>query len=250
MHKLTILFLFFLLIPLVSSLDETQVPIYADANTQFDIKIPCSLNGYYCNPTTLCNLSIPYQNSTFLINNKQMQVSGQYINYTLTPSETQIRGRYLGDIKCTDPFVGLNASSQFILNIGKEYTIQDSITNLFLVIFVMGLFIFCIWGAIKVPVNYSSNEYGETVHIPILMRQIRLLLIVISYMIFVWFTFVLYALTLSYVDLPAVSDFMWLLHRYSAAAIIPVSVIYIILCMIYWIKDMADLKKIRKGIGI
>ena len=102
-------------LPLGSSLVYKQ-------NELIDLKIPCSLDGYPCSSSAMCNLTIQYPNASYLVDTKQMTNLGTGdFNYTLYFIPI---GDYPSKVACLDK--GVNKTSQFIITITPSGVLDTS----------------------------------------------------------------------------------------------------------------------------
>lgn len=96
-----------------------------------DSKQPLSI----CSPTTSCNISIFYPNSSLLLNNQATTNlnNGKFI-YQLNENQTIVKGEYQAVVGCSDN--GVNSSTQFIYEVNptgirpsetKTETVSNSI---------------------------------------------------------------------------------------------------------------------------
>ena len=135
--------LFFLMIPLVMAID---IASYIPEDSVYDLKVSCDVDGAICPSTMKCNLTMYYTNSSFLINNKQMtNLLNGYYNYTLSSTQTSIKGVYNTLVYCSDG--SRNASSNFYSEInptGIPSTDQRSnaIDRSVYIVFVLGIIFF------------------------------------------------------------------------------------------------------------
>ena len=95
MKKLLYILIFVLFINIGLSLQDS-----CNVNKNCEIKIPCSNYGGSCSPTTQCNISIIYPNTTTFISKQNMTKIQDYFNYTFT--NTSNPGKYSAYIICCD----------------------------------------------------------------------------------------------------------------------------------------------------
>lgn len=152
MHKIVFSLMVVFCIGLVSALDDSQVPYIAEQYSTYDVKVPCSINGAYCFPTVACNISIVNPDSTFLVNNKRMTLTGSVVNYTLLGTQTANDGRYLMNVMCSDPLTGLNATTDGLIIITPTGKYENTSSNIWL--FVIAL----VFSAGLILLGFSKND--------------------------------------------------------------------------------------------
>lgn len=95
-------------------------------NSEIDLKVPVRVNGFVSSGV-LCNVSVFYPNKSLLIDFKQMTDKGNYFNYTLTSSQTTLKGDYSYCVTCQASSVGLNQTEcfPFTINLGGVASSQE-----------------------------------------------------------------------------------------------------------------------------
>lgn len=108
--------------------------IYKVGDT-INLKVPCILNSAPCSTAALCNLSIQYPNSSYLISNQKMNFnSGGDFNYTFISNEL---GAHQCKVFCSE--AGINGTSTFEIEMtgnGKA-TPEGNIIILFIIFFLI-----------------------------------------------------------------------------------------------------------------
>lgn len=150
--------LFFLLV-LVSA----EPLFFVEKDADYDIKVSCEIGGVRCSSSAICNLSVQYPNSSYLLNDEVMtnQDNG-YFNYTLLSlrNETNITGEYDSRVECsqdghndTEIFTylvnptGIRPSSERTYSISRSIYFVFGIGLLFLV--------FAVFAKAKTPVKMT-----------------------------------------------------------------------------------------------
>jgi len=147
---LTLIFGIFLI-----SLASASPSFYVKQYEPYDITFSCTDDSQplgFCSPTTECNITIIYPNSTTMVNNQNATnlFNGKF-NYSLDSSQTSINGKYIVRVGCSGN--GLNNSGDFTYEVnplGKES--KSFSLNPILIFLTIFAFIFIglgIW--IKIP---------------------------------------------------------------------------------------------------
>lgn len=136
MKRINLLFIFVFLSLIAITLCSAQQTYKAGLNV--DLKVQCINNGTYCSPTSLCNLTVLYSNSSLLVDNKKMTNKFSYHNYTLPG--TSILGDYLCSATCCSGTIcGTSNCDYSITPTGDNRGI-----GLFLILLICGFFLFAI----------------------------------------------------------------------------------------------------------
>jgi len=126
-------FLFiFLALPLVISQEDPTFQF----NKEFDLKRPCSDNGFFCGAGYVCNITLIYPDGGLLVNNQIMTNQGSFRNITvLQPNNSQM-GFIEGIESCNNvSLAGLNTFEIAITADGKKF---QAFPNQFFII-ILGL---------------------------------------------------------------------------------------------------------------
>lgn len=209
-----------------------------------------SFNGI---PTTSasCNITVFDPDNNVIVSAAPMTAiaSSKTYNYTLNASQNSKIGDLCYDVACVQS--NENNTEHFCIPItttGKAYTTADSLTNLLILIVSICLFCLFIWIPNYISMDGERNEYGELVRIPLFKRQAKVFLYAMAYLTFVWLMYVIYNLTLGYSQLQAVSSFFWFVHRVFFVMLWPFLSCYVIISLIMFFKDFADIQKIKRGL--
>ncbi|KKM06324.1 hypothetical protein LCGC14_1745100, partial [marine sediment metagenome] len=85
-YKILMIFVMLLLVlPMISAQEEPK--FLTKVGVELDYKDNCFNNGTFCNPTSLCNLTVLYPNSTILLDNQPMTNQLSFHNFTFTGDE-------------------------------------------------------------------------------------------------------------------------------------------------------------------
>lgn len=78
-----------------------------------DFKLSCDDAGSPCSPTTECNLSVFYPNSSVMIKDSAMTVQGSYVNHSIL--DTSVNGKYMYVAVCCDGSDCDTSSSYYLI---------------------------------------------------------------------------------------------------------------------------------------
>lgn len=136
-----------LLVFLISIVGAVQT---YEQGSVIDIKKSVRVDGGIPN-SAVCNISIFYPNSTTLIDYQEMQDQTNFFNYTLSSSQTNIKGEYNYDITCFQGGLNETASDGFLINLGGIEPNQqrtDAVSRTIYIFF--GLAVMCLIGVVFV----------------------------------------------------------------------------------------------------
>jgi hypothetical protein len=125
------LLLFIIGISLLSVSFASPELFYREGTT-IDLKVPCSNDGFACNSSVNCNISVSFPNGDTLIDNKAMTYNSNYFNYTL--NESDVLGEYKTIIFCSSGTVGGYNAFTFRVNASGENNENIMALMVFLII--------------------------------------------------------------------------------------------------------------------
>ena len=246
MRKLLIVLFLLFLLPLVSADDSKRQSV------PLNISHTVTIAGV---PTTSasCNITVFDPDNIIIVQFQPMTVdsNSKTYNFLLNSSQNSKIGDLCYDISCAGN--SLNNTQHFCIPItttGKGYTTADSITNLFILIISISLFILFIYLGMKVDTSPLRTSLGEIIDVRLFNKQIKIFFYLLAYMTFTWLMFITWNLTLGYSQLLAVSSFFWFLHRFFIVALPGVLVFYFIMGIMYLLRGLSDQKKIRQGLNL
>lgn len=112
-------FLFTIL--LINVISSQEIRFTGQQNTKLNIFEECESNGFACDETYSCNITVRDPNQTVLILNKQMTRNDTIYNYTLDINKTNILGKYENTVVCTNSsLAGTNIFFHEITPSGSE----------------------------------------------------------------------------------------------------------------------------------
>ena len=239
-----VLFYMFLLVPLISAevftADEDMNIIYAvrtnDAVTS----------------TALCNITIKDPDKNILVNFEQMVYSStsQTYSYTLPGTNTSELGEYCYDITCVDGVLNNTESFCDTVNpIGKEYSTAESITYIFVLIVMMGIFGLLVYWANALPWRNERNQFDEIIRVN-WKKHLKIACIGLAYVLLVWIVFLSWNLSFGYLQMRGLGLFFMYLFSLLVGLALPVFVSIVIFSLIAFLNDKKISKYIERGIPI
>lgn len=135
MNKNVVIFLIVFLVLIISSYAQ---PTYIfRQGDEASLKVLCVNSGSPCNIGASCNFTSEYPNGSLLVDNKELDYNGVYLNYTLP--DTSIPGEYNSFIFCNDSGQNGYSSFSFLINDTGE---EDSpgLTVMLIILFVFAVF--------------------------------------------------------------------------------------------------------------
>jgi hypothetical protein len=234
-----------LLITLVSAIDYQQKD--KERNIIHSVRTEGATTS-----TALCNLTLTDPINIIQVNFKSMSYNSnsQTFNYTVPGSNNTLLGEYCYDITCTDK--GLNQTDTFcytVNTVGKSYSIEESITYLFILLILCGIFGFLVFASIKIPFKNGRNMYGE-IEVINWKKYLKLFSIGMSYLIFVSIIYLMWNLSYGYLQLRAVSTLFHYLYRILIGLILPIMTTIIIISGAIFLTDKKLMRAIERGVPV
>ena len=217
-------------------------------NQIVDVKVPCSINGFPCASTALCNLSIQCPNSSYFVNNVRMSYNaGGDFNYTLTFLDS---GKYLSKVSCSQ--TGYNATSTFDIMVtpsGTELTTGQGI--LYVVFTVSSIFIFLLtlYGAIKLPYRNPRDEDDYIIGMNDL-KYVKIFLMAMSYMILLFIFGMLRGITYNFLYDLGIHKFFYWGYSIMLSFLWPIIVLGFLFALILFVRDRKVLSALERGLPI
>lgn len=149
---------------------------------------------------------------------------------------------YVGDyaylVHCNSSNLGGFASAPFIVTkTGTELTTEESLIYILLTLAVLGLFILSLYAMIVTPYSNEINGKGAVIKIT-KSKYVKLGLILLSYVLFVWLLNVLIGVSDNFVTLTmyyGLISFLFLTLNYLA---LPISIFILVLCVFEIVRDI------------
>lgn len=202
-----------------------------------------------CATCTFNNISsITYPNSTNFTGVIAMTRIGSEYNYTLPGSFTGPLGVYtvngLGDIN------GENRAWVFTFEVTKTGTKLDTGTSIVYIILTFAVFFFfllSLYLTVRTPYSNEVNARGAVIKVT-RKKYLKIGLILLSYVLFVWFLNVLIALSDNFVELTLYYGFISFLFELLTRFSIPFSLFLLVLAFVEIIRD-ANFNAMFKKLG-
>lgn len=226
---------------------EPNIQIFR-TNTPIDLKIQCLNNFTYCSVVAQCNITATDTFNNPIINNALMQNQISFHNYTITNLNTSLVGSYTANVICVDNGVWLpDIPFNFLVTPnGDELSISNAIIYIFSLLLAFLLFFILLYGAVKIPFDNYRNNLGEITGINY-KKYIKIFCICFCYVIILWICYVAYNITLAYTSLLATSQMFLVIYRILLVLLYPIVSLYVILNVIYYIKDLKMNNLISRG---
>lgn len=244
-YKILMIFVMLLLVlPMISAQEEPK--FLTKVGVELDYKDNCFNNGTFCNPTSLCNLTVLYPNSTILLDNQPMTNQLSFHNFTFTGEEINAVGFYQSIVICKDGSVEGADTPIFQATItGNVLTPEESRIYLLLTVAIFVSFCFVFFFTFKVPYSNEVNNEGATIKVT-RKKYVKLSLMLLSYGLTIWWFNILIALSDNYLTLPLYSGLVSFIFTtlINLSGIIPV--VIIVIMGVEFIRDVYVNVEIKK----
>lgn len=233
----------------VYGLDEDQVPQIARQGGGYNITVGCTLNGWFCNNNTRCNVTVN-SNSQIIINNQAMTISGANAVFSLNGTHTSALGRDFYNVKCNDPTTGLNGSTDGILYITTTGTLPSSVESVIWVmvaivtIFLCLFFSFCF---VKIPFKNPKDLVGRTIGVN-WKKYIKILMFVLAYYSFLFLFWILWTIGNSFIFLSFGTDIFRIAFFFFFAIGLIMLIVGPIAFWVLWLADMKTQRMLSRGL--
>src|SRR3990167_9239499 len=215
-NNITLIILCLILLSVTVSA-EIEPDYLALQDLPFNISIPCSLNGYYCQATTNCNSSIKYPNKYsnigFVFRDKQFEINGGFLNIMMNHTDTRYLGDYYGDAKCYDSATGLNASTSYIVRVtytGSELPTSKALMYILILFIGIILLIVLIYFGITLPyVNPKDQFTGYIIAIENL-KYLKIFCWAMTYLVIMLIAYFSWMISIGYLEM----DFLGNLFKF------------------------------------
>lgn len=236
---LFIIVMLVLLFPLV----KAEPSYIFEQGTNADIKASCTNEtSGLCDSSTPCTLTIIKPDSTILIENRTMTHGTTYYNYTINSTQTEDLGEYTSIVVCYGSSTnGFGSFTYLITRTGKTLDTSDSVGYFLLSLMVLFLFLLSLYFAIKIPYKNPTDNSGQIRKVT-KYKYFKILFIVITYNLMLWFLNLLVAFTTNYLDLAQYLGFVTFLFNVMLRMLWVFIVIVLIWCVYLLVKD-SNLKK-------
>jgi len=217
-------------------------------NQVVDLKIPCTLEGYPCSTSALCNLTIIYPNSSYLLDNQGMtNLNTGDFNYSLTFIEI---GDYSTKVQCVDGIYNSTATFPItITHTGSELSVGQGIIFLIFVIALIFTFLLCLYGAVRLPWKHGRNEFGKVVSVNDL-KYLKIFLFVLSYLLLMFVFGTMRGISANYLFMTGLSKFFNLLYWIMLSFLFPGLVLALIITIISILTNLKFKEAIERNVPL
>ena len=200
-----------------------------------------------CASCTFNNItSVLSPNSTEVIGNFAMTKIGPVYNFTLTSENTTLIGEYIvngiGDLDGTNTIWTYNF---FITQTGFTLETSDSILLVIVLLATFVLFLGFLYPAITLSYSNKTNEDGSITKIS-RAKYLKLLSILFAYGFLMWFLQTLNLISVSFIKLTNLSNFITNIFTYSQGISVGVTLFIAFLILLESWKDIILSNTIKK----
>ena len=238
-NKLLILFVMFLVLPLV--LAETEIyPI----NEEVNLKFTCTTNNAIASDSATFNITVNYPNGTAFINNENTTELGNgAFSYTTIFT---IFGVYTVQMFCKDGIYSyLDTGNYNITPLGDTLSTSKSIIYFIFLLASIGLFFLCLYYSVKIEWKHVRDEEGYIIGVNDL-RYVKIFTIVMSYVLLLSIVGLLRSISANYIPEIGVYRFFEWIYWVMLSGIYPIMVCALIFALIIFISN----KKFQNAIDI
>lgn len=200
--------------------------------------------------TAVCNLTMINPGKTILVDFKQMTYNSgtQTHNYSLNGQNFSTVGTYNYDVTCLDSGLNKTQSFELIVNpLGYEYTIEEGITYIFMLIVLIALFLLCAYGTVKFPWKNERNSYDEIIKIN-WKKYAKIFSFLMAYFMVVWIVYLSWNLSYGFLHNDILGAFMKVLFTFLVGLAFPTLVIIFIFTLVIYFHDRNLAEMLQRGI--
>lgn len=237
-----ILLLMFLIVPIVEAQSSWKL------NTNRTISHAVRFNDGVV-PSAICNVTITNPDDQDLVEFAPMvfNSTSQEHQYFLQGKLIDKFGEYCYEVTCT--VSGFNKTESFCRtanNAGRELTSADSSLYIFILIISTAFLGLMIYGSFAIRWENNRNVIGELVSISF-KKYSKIGCVVLAYLTFMWIAYIVYNLTLGFLEIQGVSKFFYFLFRTLLSFAYPLGAGFLIFLIINFILDLRVEKRIQDG---
>lgn len=200
----------------------------------------------------VANISITNPQETLIVAFQPMTyiASNKTFNYTLSHTLVNITGTYERCIFATNgtDWAEPTCFEFEITRSGTKLDSAEGLTQIFLLLIIIGLFSFSLFGAIKISSKNPRNEWNEIIDINY-KKYMKYGLFGLSYLFFVWIIFVSWNLAYGYLNFQALATAFFYLYRLLFALSLPVFLFIMIMIFLNLISDKRMEKYFNAGVS-
>lgn len=203
-----------------------------------------------CSNCTFVNITrVSYPNSTDAIKgNFVMDKVGSVYNYTFC--ETPDTGEYIVDwIADPDDITTAGNYDFTICNEGGCLDFDEALIYIFVSIGIFLLFLICLYASLNIPYRNIFNDKGSMIIKITKSKYLKLLFILITLPLFLWFINILVALSTNFLDLDLFSGFFKFIFISLNSLVLPYSIVVMVIFFFEIIRDINYMKLIKEVTG-
>lgn len=200
-----------------------------------------------CNNCTYCNFtSIKYPNSSTILSNIEAIRDGTYFSYSLSGGNNSVVGTYIYCYDCGNNIESLTGCLEYsITKTGTKLEMSESVIYILLTLAILGIFLLSLYFAIVTPYSNRISEKGIVIKVT-KTKYIKLALILLSYVLFVWFLNVLIGVSDNFLTLTLYYGFISFLFTILMNLTIPFGIFILVVSFFEIIRDANIQKAINK----
>lgn len=238
-NKLTLVLIALTLLICIMPFSLAQVDSFGTFKQNQNINLIQTYNATYCNIT-----SITSPNSTIYSTNVIMTKSGMKFNYTFTSTSEIGHYTICGECDTTPWCAGMKISST-----GTSLLTSQAILYFIFLLVSIGLFILCLYYAVKIPWKHQRDDEGQVIGINDL-RYLKLFLIPISYLILMFILGLLRSITANFIPELGVSGFFEWTYWIMLSFMYPLIIIAFLVGIITFLNNKKLQRAIQRGLPI
>ena len=237
LSKLLILVVIMLVIPMVagqtSQPNIISEPVYT-LNENATIRLPCTIDGRYCNENVTCFATIINPDADIIHNNASMFRNNAVFEINVTDSDHDTNGEYQFNVACSDD-AGSSVSRFLNYDVtpsGEKVTTGKGMLYISLLLILVVLFVLTLIGGFKSEQIVMGSAFWLS-----------------SYLIFVALTFIAWNISADFITTsPYLTAFFRMLFIVASIGLFPVMLILTFYTVYMMIQIKSIQKMIDKGI--
>ena len=211
-------------------------------NTQIELVIPCIFGGNICSKNAVCNATVRYPNTTYMLNSSVM-TNGLNGDFNITLPDSSIAGEYNAKVVCVDGF--FNGTDPFTFDItttGTELSTASGI--IYIIVFVISILLFfaSLIVTMRLKWKHGRDEQNNIVSVNDL-KWVKLLMGYLSYLILIWIFFLAYGVTKNFLFLDGAARFFYLVYVILISLALPILALTVVVVIVAFVegKKMKDI---------
>jgi len=213
-----------------------------------NLQFTCRINEGIPSNAATYNISIYYQNGSTILNNVETTSQGQgSFNYSVN---LPVPDTYTIKEFCYDG--SLNSSNIEYLTVnptGTELTSGKGILYSFFMILALGVFLLCLYWAIKIPFANQRDEDGKILGVNQL-KYVKVFLISLCYVEFLFIMGLARGITANFVYEVGLDKFFYWAYTLLLRLMWPIIVLTLISWVVLYVQDEKLQKRLERGIDV